>query len=272
MIDLHLHTTASDGRSTPAELVSEAAAAGIRTMAVTDHDTVAALPEAREAAERAAIQFVPGIEVSAVREGRDVHVLGYFIDEANAGLAQFLEEQRASRWRRVTVMVERLAALGIQIDVSRFASAPSGRAIGRPAIARALVEGGFASDVSDAFTRFLTRGCAAFVPREAPLPDVVIDQIMAAGGIASVAHPGKLQRDEWLPHLVRRGLGAIEAFHPDHSPEDTSRYLAAADAFGIAVTGGSDYHGPGSGRSAALGQVSLADDRYATLRARVEPA
>ena len=266
MIDLHLHTTASDGRSTPQELVCQAYAAGLRTIAVTDHDTVAALPEVRTEAAARGMSLVAGIEITAVSGGRDLHILGYFIDETHSGLAAFLEVQRADRRRRVAEIGERLLALGISIDVAALldqAAREHGRAVGRPAIARALVEGGFASDIADAFDRFLGAGAPAFVERRGASPEAVITHIVDAGGVASVAHPGKSGRDDLLPGLAHHGLRAIEVFHPDHTDKDAARYLATASELGLLVTGGSDYHGPGSGRSVALGQVSL-DTRYFT--------
>jgi len=271
VIDLHLHTTASDGRSTPDALVAEAAAAGVRTLAVTDHDTVAGVAAVRAAAARAGLAVIAGIEITAVHASRDVHVLGYFIDEANASLLAFLETQRASRRARLDAIVGRLDALGVPVDVAPFvagATRESGRAVGRPAIAQALVAAGHVRDVPEAFDRFLAEGRPAFVPRTGPSPRVVVDEIGRAGGVASLAHPGKLADDELVRAFVGDGLEAIEVYHPDHDDAAVARYRALAIAQDLLVTGGSDYHGPGSGRSAALGHIGLPAIEFARLAAR----
>ena len=269
MIDLHLHTTASDGRSTPAELVREAAAAGLSTSAVADHDTVAALPEVRAESAAAGLDLVPGIEVTAVADERDMHILGYFFDEQHGALAAFLVEQRSDRDRRILEILERLSKLGVQLtpeDV--FGQSSAGRSIGRPAVARALVARGYVADINEAFQRYIAHDGSAFVARRGGTPETVIRLIVDAGGVASIAHPGKNKRDDLLPAMVAAGLGGIEVFHPDHTEVDTARYLAFAEQSGLAVTGGSDYHGPGSGRSAGLGQVTLPPTYFAGLLER----
>ncbi len=259
MIDLHLHTSASDGRSTPEALVAEARAAGCRTIAVTDHDTVAGVAAARASAAAAGIDCVAGVEITAVDEGRDVHVLGYFIDPEDAGLAAFLVERRAERHRRVAAMADRLAGLGVPIDARAVLSATSasGRAVGRPALARALVEAGHARDIADAFDRYLAEGCPGYVARAGVSAARAVDQIRRAGGVAALAHPGKLGRDDLVASMARAGMTAIEVFHPAHTVDDIARYQRMADSLGLCVTGGSDYHGPGSGRAGDLGRVGV---------------
>lgn len=272
MIDLHLHTTASDGRSSPDALVAEAAAAGVETLAVTDHDTVAAVPLVRAAARRSGLGFVAGIEVTAVDRGRDIHILGYFLDETHADFAAFLVAQRASRRDRVLAILRRLETLGLAVDEAPIIAATAsttGRAVGRPLIAKALVAAGHARDVADAFDRYLAEGQPAFVPRVGPAPRDVIEQIDRAGGIASLAHPAKLNDEDLVGAIIAAGLPAIEVFHPDHDEAATTRYLGLAATLALLVTGGSDYHGPGSGRTDGLGRVGLPADRYDDLVARV---
>jgi predicted metal-dependent phosphoesterase TrpH len=267
VIDLHLHTTASDGRSTPAALVREAQAAGIRVMAVTDHDTVAGIGAAASAAAAAGLEFVAGIEITAVHERRDLHMLGYFIDVAHPELGPFLERQRAERRRRIQAIAGRLDAIGAPIDEARLlASAEgSGRSLGRPLVAAALVDAGHAVDISDAFQRYLGEGRPAYVERAGAPPADVIALIRRVGGYSSLAHPGKMDRDAIIPGLIEAGLSAIEVFHPDHGPDDVRRYGETATRAGLLVTGGSDYHGPGSGRTAGLGKVGLPADAYDAL-------
>ncbi|MGH9387324.1 MAG: PHP domain-containing protein, partial [Vicinamibacterales bacterium] len=274
---LHLHTTASDGRLTPRELVDRASAAGLRTISVTDHDTVAGLQEAGKAATAAGLRLVPGIEITAVNQGRDVHVLGYFIDVAHEPLAAFLEEQRAHRVSRLREIGSRLAALGAPLEVDGVleqAAARPGSSVGRPLLARALLDAGHVHTLQEAFDRFLATGMPAFVPRTGSPPAHVVDVIHAANGIASLAHPGVTSRDEIIEPLVGAGLDAIEVYHSDHSPEQQGAYAAMARAFGLAVSGGSDYHGeiavegPGRPRRATLGRVSLPSDAFHELEAR----
>lgn len=266
MIDLHLHTTASDGRSAPDLLVREAAAAGVHTLAVTDHDTVAGLAEATAAAHRAGLTIVPGIEVTAVDAGRDVHILGYFFDPAHPDLVSFLSDQRADRRRRIIEMLEKLTAIGAPVDLPVLAAGEvSGRALGRPLLARALVEAGYARSIQDAFDQFLAQGRPAFVERRGASPAEVVALLARAGGVASVAHPGKQRLEATVRALANDGLAAVEVFHPDHDGQDVECYLQIARECGLLVTGGSDYHGPGSGREIALGRVGLPAEDFDRL-------
>lgn len=272
MIDLHLHTTASDGSSTPAALVDEAMAAGLSTIAVTDHDTMAGLPAVVDAARALPLTVVPGIEITAVERGRDLHVLGYFIDPDHSELRSFLSRQREDRRRRVVAIGERLAAAGAPIDIAPIlAHADSNRAVGRLMVAMALVEAGHVADVPEAFDRYLGPGQPAFVERMGREATAVVTLIARAGGLASLAHPGKTGRDDLIPALADAGLAAIEVFHPDHDAADTARYGQLAAEFGLAVTGGSDYHGPQTRRAAAFGHVHLPADAYARFVARRQP-
>ena len=269
MIDLHLHTTASDGRSTPDELVREASAAGIRTIAVTDHDTTAAVGAVTIAARAAGLTCIPGIEMTAVIDGRDVHVLGYFLDPADEELNAFLEIQREERRRRVLEIAGRLAEAGAPIDIEPLIAARTGgKAVGRPLVAAALIAAGHVRDINEAFDRFLSEGRPGFVERRGSPPVEVVQRIARAGGVAALAHPGKLKRDDLIPDLAANGLVAVEVFHPDHTADDRARYAAFADAHDLCVSGGSDYHGPGSGRAHALGRVTLPADAFRRLAER----
>lgn len=268
MIDLHLHTTASDGRLSPAALVARTSQAGLRTIAVTDHDTTAALDEVRAAARPLGIEVVTGIELTAVHAGRDVHILGYFFDPADAPLAALLDTQRSRRVARLREIGRRLESLGVPIDVEGILNDGSGpgRAVGRPLIARALVERGHVGSVQEAFDRYLASGQPAFVPREGRGPAAFIDAMHRAGGVASFAHPGVTRQDALIEPLVAAGLDAIEVYHSDHTPEMQQTYLQFARRLGVLVTGGSDFHGDGE-RRATLGAVSLPADDFAALAA-----
>lgn len=275
MIDLHLHTTASDGRCPPREIAGVARRAGLGVIAVTDHDTVAGLGEADAGAAAEGIRLIAGIEVTAVQEDADVHVLGYYVDSAAPRLAAFLASQRTDRVRRLREMAAKLAALGLPIDIDRLLEAAggeaSGRAVGRPALASALVEAGHLESRRLAFDLYLAEGRPAWVPRRAPAPAEVVAVIHEAGGLASLAHPGLLGRDEWIAPMASQGLDALEVYYSDHSPESTVHYRDLARRFGLAATGGSDFHGdPAHGPERPGGCVlpPEAFDAFEALRSR----
>jgi predicted metal-dependent phosphoesterase TrpH len=268
LIDLHTHTTASDGACTPDELVSRAAAAGVSVLAVTDHDTFGGCAAASAACARHKIEFVTGIEVTALDRDRDVHVLGYFLDIESESFNEFLAIQRLRRLERVRQMIERLREHGIALDADAVLApglADSHKSAGRPWIARALVAAGHVPNMAEAFNRWLAPGRPAFVRRSAAAPPEVFARIHAAGGLASLAHPGLLQQDDWIPGYVKAGLDALEAYHRDHGAEATARYLALAATHGVAITGGSDYHADRAYGGGGPGKVSLPTDLYQRL-------
>ncbi len=267
MIDLHLHTTASDGTLSPAELVTRAKAAGLTTIGVADHDTMAAVPELEALTREAGLDFVPGIEITAVWNAKDIHILGYFLDCRARALAGFLDEQRDDRERRAREIGTKLAALGAAIDMERLVHEAMGRTIARPIIARALVAAGHVRDVQEAFDRYLAEGQPAYSGRIGATPRQVIDLIAREGGISAFAHPGVTKQDGLLSDLAGQGLRAVEVYHTEHSPDETSRYLAFARERGLLVTGGSDFHGDGVYRAVGLGTVGLPADDFDQLRA-----
>ncbi len=269
MIDLHLHTTASDGHLSPADLVARISAAGITIMSVTDHDTFAALDEVRRSAIAAGVRLVDGIEITAVHEGRDVHVLGYFVDTGHRSLARFLERQRSRRVERVREVGHRLTRLGVPIDTDDLlakAAAQPGESVGRPAIARALVAAGYVRTVQAAFDCYLASGRPAFVPRVGPSPHDVVDMIHTARGIASMAHPGVTNEPEVLASLAKGGLDAVEVFHSDQPPALQHELQGFAARHQLLVTGGSDFHGD-DGRDRPLGGVTLPPEDFDRLEA-----
>ena len=269
MIDLHLHTTASDGRSTPSELVDLAAAAGLTAMAVTDHDTVVAVADVQRFAEARGIEAVSGIEITAVLHGRDVHMLGYFFEPRHPGLKAFLAEQRTDRINRVEAIVERLAELKMplnfkaQIDVARL---PTGTSLARPHVARAMVAAGYAKTVQAAFDLWLGEGQPAFVERVGPSPADVTAIVHAAGGLISMAHPGRTLMDEEIPAMVAAGLDALEVYHSDHDAGLVSHYHAMATELGVLMTGGTDFHAEPT-KGLTVGMVTLPPEQWQRLSA-----
>jgi predicted metal-dependent phosphoesterase TrpH len=271
VIDLHVHTTASDGRATPRDVVDAARRAGVRTLAVADHDTVSALGTVAGRCAELGVEWVPGIEITSVEDGIDVHLLGYFIDPAHPALTSFLEAQAADRVRRIREMIDRLRALGLRVDVDDvFAGAGAGGWVGRPLLARALVRQKLVRSTREAFDRYLAAGGAAWVPRRAPSPGEVIAIVHRAGGVVSLAHPGTTGRDEWIPGMAAAGLDAIEVYYPEHSPPLTEHYRALAARLGLAMSGGSDYHGDPAYGPARPGMAWLPAEAYDDLRSRAE--
>jgi 3',5'-nucleoside bisphosphate phosphatase len=271
LIDLHLHTSASDGLCTPAELVSRVVEAGIRTFAVTDHDTMAAAAETAALAARAGLTFVPAIEITSVAGDRDVHVLAYWLDAGTPAVDALLSLQRRARIERARAMAARLAEAGVPIAIDALLApdgSASGRSIGRPQLARALIEAGHVASFEEAFDRWLADGRPAHLPHQGPSPAEVVRMVADAGGVSSLAHPGLLQRDAIIPSLAEAGLMALEACHSNHPPEVEAHYRALARRLGLAISGGSDYHGEATSRADSFGKVGLTDEEFAALQAR----
>jgi 3',5'-nucleoside bisphosphate phosphatase len=247
--------------------------AGIRVFSLTDHDTVDALDEGAALAHRHGLEFVTGIEITAVAGTEDVHVLGYGFDPRDAELLAFLDAQREQRMARVRAIGRRLAELGVPVAVESLveqARRHAGRSIGRPQIASLLVESGHVRTKDEAFERWLKSGAPAFVPRQGPSPAEAIVRLHRAGGLASLAHPGTLKEADVLSGLVP-GLDAIEVFHASHGPDEEAQLLRLAQERDYAVTGGSDYHGGQEGERSALGGVGLPPEHYeATMRRAAE--
>ncbi len=253
LIDLHCHTTASDGIFAPGDLVAHARERGVEVIAVTDHDSVAGVSEALEAGTRHGVRVIPGVELSTRRDGRSIHLLGYFVDHMCDGFVIALEEMRAGRVGRARAMVDRLRELGFDIDFSEVvAQAGDSGVIARPHIARVLVERGHIPSVRDAFSADLIGDSGrAYVPREEIRTDRAIALVRDAGGVAVVAHPGVSHHDgveqpipdDVLAELVEAGVSGLEVDHPDHGPLVKERLRAIARKLRLAITGGSDWHG-----------------------------
>jgi len=265
-IDLHVHTTASDGLLEPTALVRAVEAAGVRIFSVADHDTVDGLDEAKRAADGAGLTLIPGVELSAYWRTVEFHILGYFIDPAGAALRAFLTNTREARQVRLHAMITRLQAMGMGVSADDVLTRARDGNVGRPHLARTLVERGFVGSTDEAFARYLGADRPAYVPRPDVSVQQAIDAIRGAGGIASLAHPGLHDRDEAIPDLVAAGLAAIEVYHPHHAFGRAGRYRRLARRYGLLVTGGSDFHGAGVGDHASLpGVPCLPEADYALL-------
>ena len=252
-VDLHTHTTASDGTYAPRDLVIEAASRGVRVLAITDHDSTEGLPEAFEEAERRRpLELLPGIEINCDVEGAEIHVLGYLMEWQAPWFQEFCREQRRERRERVHLMAERMAALGMPFDADEvFALVKEGSA-GRPHVAQVMVARGYVKTVREAFDKYLAAGKPAHVPRKKLTPEDAVRLLRRAGGVPVFAHPGLSDRDAIIPSLVAAGLMGIECFYSEHSPAKRGSYVELCRQHNLLATGGSDFHGPPV-RAAVLG-------------------
>ena len=244
MIDLHVHSTASDGEIAPADVVRHAADSGLETIALTDHDTIDGVEEATSAGAKLGIRVVPGCEFSVGVSWGEMHLLGYFLPADNADLAEFLEDQRDMRLRRARRMVDRLRRLGQKVTLDDVLAEAMHGAVGRPHVARALVRQGEVGSVNQAFLKYLRSGRPAFVPKELPSIEEVTGIIRQLGGVSSAAHLASRATPAVLVELRERGLDAVEARHPSHDEVRSQRIEQWADAAGLLKTGGTDWHGP----------------------------
>ncbi|MDH5739020.1 MAG: PHP domain-containing protein [Nitrospira sp.] len=247
-LDLHLHTTHSDGSCTPTEVVGLAHRVGVTAMAITDHDITTGLVEAIAAGEALGIEVIPGVEISSSLGNSELHILGYFLDWQDIVLNERLKTLRDSRHRRNPKIVEQLQNLGIDLTYEEVRALAGSDSVGRPHIARALMDKGIVTSAKEAFDRFLADGKPAYVPRDLPAPIEAIHWIKAAGGLAVLAHPTWVRcADRSLVELVRQlkadGLDGVEVYYSTHAARQTREYLSLAQQLGLLVTGGSDFHG-----------------------------
>ncbi|MFQ5789594.1 MAG: PHP domain-containing protein [Acidobacteriota bacterium] len=264
--DLHTHTTASDGRLSPRELVREAQRSQLRALAITDHDTVEGIDEAWREAETVGLDLISGIEVSANCDGASVHVLGLYIRHDEPWLKEFLSQARERRLERIHRILQKLSGEGIHIGPEEVSARSAHGTIGRPHVAEVLVERGVVADAAEAFARYLGYGAPAYVGYEKITLRDAIELIRRAGGVASLAHPGLLERDDLIPGMVDEGLQAIEVYHCDHSAETVSHYRQLASRFGLLTTGGSDFHARDGKGSTELGCAELTEEALERIR------
>jgi len=266
-VDLHSHTTASDGTLAPRELVRLAARHGVRVLAVTDHDSTGGLAEAMdEAKSLPPLEIVPGLEINCDVPGAEVHVLGYCRDWEAAWFQAFLGTQREERRQRVYRIAARLADLGMPIDPGEvFALVKEGSA-GRPHVAQAMVDHGYVKSVREAFDRYLSMNGPANVPRKRFTPIEAVRVIRRVRGVPVLAHPGLANRDELIPELVEAGLLGIEAFYPEHSSGQITAYREMCARLGLIATGGSDFHGPRVGGARHPGAQPVPESAWHELR------
>jgi predicted metal-dependent phosphoesterase TrpH len=269
MIDLHSHTTASDGEHPPAELLKLAKAAGVTTLAVTDHDTVAGLKAAGDAARAEGIELVPGIEITAFLHRREVHVLGHFVDPLEERLASFAVKLKGERESRMIQMVEKMKSLGFPVSMDQVRALAGDTHFARPHLARVLVELGYCTSTKEAFDRFLADGKPGAVPRYELKAEDAVALIRGAHGAATLAHPGvsRIERHD-LEALKAAGLVGVEVEHSDHPPSLREKLHKIARELDLVPTAGSDYHGPTVSPNRHLGTTQMKPEDLERLKAR----
>ena len=266
-VDLHCHSTASDGLRSPASLVAYAADRGLSVIGLCDHDSTRGIAEAVKTGQRLGVEVISGVELSSEIEGLQAHILGYFIDPASESLQREFAWMNATRQARIQHICANLNAAGIPIDPDDVLALSDGGTVGRPHVARVLVANGYAESVTDAFDRFLTRGKPGYALSEKITPENAIAAIERAGGVAVLAHPWSTKNPRAaVERLARSGLSGVECYYGEYEPQVQNDLVALAREFGLLTTGGSDYHGEGV-KSVDLGGVYVPPESVDHLRA-----
>ena len=248
MIDLHTHTTASDGTYSPRNLVKLAQKEGVKILAITDHDSTAGVWEAVLTGKKYGVKVIAGVEISVVFEPTEMHILGYGFDVIDPDFIDTLNKLKENRESRNPRMIAKLKELGFDITLDEVIAEAGGDIVGRPHMARVLMKKGYVSSIDEAFQKYLGKGCPAYVPKEKLTPKQAINIIKNAGGLSFLAHPAYLEKDEKglkkvLEQLIAYGLDGIEAYYTYHNEEQTELYLKLASLYNLLISGGSDFHG-----------------------------
>jgi len=260
--DMHVHTTRSDGTLSPGDTVAEAKRAGLGAVGIADHDTMSGIEEAEAAGHRLGVEVIPAAEINSDLDGAEVHILAYY---PRHSLEDALLVLRGARVDRMEEMVSKLGRLGFRLPLERVLDLAGDAAPGRPHLARVMEEMGYVRDTEEAFDKYLAAGRPGYVGRTRPSPEQAVRLILDNGGVPVLAHPGLTASGGLLRDLLKSGLMGIEVFHPSHSHTDVMRYSTLCSEKGLLVTGGSDSHGPGSGR-VPLGTVRVPYDLVERLK------
>lgn len=254
--DLHIHTDASDGDKSPAQVVHLAKAAGLKAIAITDHETSSGIASALEAGRGLSLEVLPGVEMSTEHKGREVHLLGYLMDYTDPVFMSFLELLNQKRRERIAKIAARLRDLGVQITLDQILAAAGNGSVGRPHVARVLIKSGLVQSVAQAFEQYLGTGRPAYVPRFKYSTSEAIQLIREAGGVTVLAHPMIDNSESFIPEFVKDGLQGLEVYYPGHNSETISRFLKICRLYNLVSTGGSDFHGDKAGHG-YIGEVTV---------------
>ncbi len=265
--DLHIHTSYSDSLLSPVEVTEYAKKRGLQTIAITDHDSILGIEEARAGGGQE-LEVIPGVELSTIYQDIDVHILGYYVDFRDRKLIEYLADLQHFREGRARQMIEKLAGYGIRIEYDRVRDIAQRGALGRPHIATAMQEKGYVSTIDEAFYRFIGYHGPCYVPKKEIEPHAAIKTIKEFGGVAVLAHPGVYGCDELTAQVLKDGIDGVEVWHPEHSRSCIERLLRLAKENGLLITGGSDCHGGRKGRSVLIGQVFVDECYVNALRQR----
>lgn len=269
-VDLHLHTTHSDGSDAPERVVERALECELEAIAITDHDETSAIPLAQQRALGSALEVLPGTELSATFEGKELHIVGLGIDPESGALREPLDRMRRERDTRAERIVEKLQALGVPIELERLRETAGAGTIGRIHIGQEVMALGFGRTVQDVFDKYIKAGRPAYVPKENLPAAEAIDAIHGAGGLAFVAHPGLGDQHKRLESLITLPFDGIEAYHSRHTDRQTKSFLALAESRGLLVSGGSDCHGSIKGHPPLMGKTKVPRVVYDTIREALE--
>lgn len=256
-IDLHVHTTASDGTDSPEKVVERVRGAGLTAVSITDHDTFSGVAPAVAAGKKIGLEVIAGVELGALQGEQEIHILGYLPDQDDGALLEKLRVLRRGRLGRMEKMVDKLRQLGHQVTIERVLELSASGSVGRPHLAAALVEAGAVETTGEAFKKLIGKGCPAYVPRYKLLPAEAVQIIRRARGVPVLAHPGLDNAASLIDELIEAGLQGLEAYHPAHTRELAGYFERLADRKGLVATGGSDYHGPGHKEGCYLGASSV---------------
>jgi predicted metal-dependent phosphoesterase TrpH len=265
-IDLHIHSTFSDGVYSPAEIVEIAHRNGVEVLSIADHDCVDGVPEAIDAANGYDVEVVSGVELSSEFDGRDLHILGYGFDSASGELTEMLKRFRDTREKRGLAIIEKLKEQGVELDPEELLKKSPDGSLGRPHIAETLIESGYVYTHAEAFAKYLGEHCPAYVKKYKLTPQEAIQYIQGANGLAFIAHPGNYLKDyEKFDELISMGFDGMEIVHPNHSNEETRQLRAIAEKHGILMSGGTDYHGF-HGKDISIGSLQFPVELWAQLK------
>ena len=267
--DLHMHTICSDGALSPYELIKKTKAEDLSIVSITDHDSVAAIPDAIEFGKEFGVEVISGVELSANFEDKEVHILGYFVDYKSQRLLDYLTFFRHERIKRAERIVAKLNSLHIPLKIEAVMEHAGTGSVGRPHIAAALVDEGITKSYQESFDRFIGNGGPAYERKFQFSPAEAVQLIASSGGLSFLAHPGRFTTDGMLQHLIKAGIDGIEVIHPSHTPEHVLHYRGVVTEYFLLESGGSDFHGGKKNDNGVLGSYFIDEKKVDTMKQRL---